>query len=230
LAYLDTKAHNAKSKALALVSPEAAVSALSGGVDAESSPFARLVSVVYNARLTLRLFGLLPLYVRARKLMNDPKGMDHVLYVVAVVQCSLFATFQFLENVAFLTDNGFISKRGLGGWVGGAGSRVAAMYRLAHRAWFLGIMCDFLRLMREAQIFFHRSHVEKDEITKEEDEKAAQWYCDWIPPLAWLPIRWHLSAWTGDGVPGFNLEVKGIAGVLADLRRTAMLWHATRDA
>ncbi|KAI0128317.1 hypothetical protein BJ170DRAFT_594174 [Xylariales sp. AK1849] len=231
LAYFDAKAHKVKSKALSLVTTEAAISALSSIAEAESSPFARLGSVVANARTTLRLFGLLPIYVRARRLMNDSKGMDHFLYVIAVLQCSLFATFQFLENVAFLTDNGVLAKRGLGRWAGGAGGSVATIYRVAHRAWFLGIMCDFARLMREAQIFFRRNHIDKGEITKEEAEKAAQWYYDWVRPLAWLPIGWQLSAWTQDGVAGLNnLGVQGIAGVLADLGRTATLWHATKEA
>ncbi|KAI0536805.1 hypothetical protein GGR58DRAFT_527993 [Xylaria digitata] len=224
LAYFDAKAHALKSKALSLVTTEATVSALSGTAEAESSPFARLGSLVANARTTLRLFGLLPIYVRARRLMNNSKGMDHVLYVITVVQCSLFVTFQLLENVAFLTQNGVLSKRGLGRWPEGAGGRVATIYRVAHRAWFLGIMC-------EAQIFFRRNHIDKSEITKEEAEKAAQWYYDWIRPSAWLPIGWQLSAWTEDGVASTNnLGVQGFAGVLADLRRTATLWHATREA
>lgn len=161
--------------------------------------------------------------------MKDSKGMDHVLYFIAVVQCSLFATFQFLENVAFLTSNGVLPKHGLRRLIGGQGNRVPALYKIAHRAWFLGIMCDFARLMREAQIFFRKNHIEKGEITKEEAEKAAQWYSDWIRPLAWLPIGWQLSAWSGEGVPGFNLGIQGIAGVLADLRRTSTLWHATKE-
>lgn len=108
---------------------------------------------------------------------------------------------------------------------------MVAIYEVAYRAWFLGIMCNFARLMREAQIFFRRNHVDKGEITEEEAEKAAQWYYDWIKPLAWLPIGWQLSGWTEDGVTarGFNLRVQRIAGVLADLRSTATLWHATKE-
>jgi hypothetical protein len=90
-------------------------------------------------------------------------------------------------------------------------------------------MCDFARLMREAQIFFRRKHIDQGDITEEEAEKAAQWYSDWIRPLAWLLIGWHLSSWNEDGLPGFNLGVKGVAGRLADLRKTASLWHDTKD-
>jgi hypothetical protein len=144
-----------------------------GTAEAEASPFAKLGAVVANTRTTLRLFGLLPIYVRARKLMNDSQGMDRVLYIIAVVQCSLFATYQFLENVAFLTDNGVLSRRSLGRMTGHASGSMATMYRIAHRAWFLGIMCDFARLMREAQIFFRRNHIDKSDITEEEAHKAA---------------------------------------------------------
>ncbi|KAL9566227.1 hypothetical protein ACKAV7_009586 [Fusarium commune] len=230
LAYFDSKAYNLKSKALSFVRPETAFTALPGAAEAESSPFARLGSVVANARLTLRLFGLLPIYVRVRTLIREGKSMDPVLYIISFIQCSLFATFQLLENIAFLTEKGVLMRCGLGWLFNGTGGRVANMYRVAHRAWFLGIICDFARLMREAQIFFTKNHLEKGEITREEAEKAVQWYYDWIRPLAWLPIGWHLSGWMGDKTPGFNLGIQGAAGVLADLRRTAMLWHATQEA
>ncbi|TXC06867.1 hypothetical protein FocTR4_00009643 [Fusarium oxysporum f. sp. cubense] len=166
LAYFDPKAPS-------LVRPETAFTALPGAAEAESSPFAMLGSVVANARLTLRLFGLLPIYL--------------------------------LENIAFLTEKGVLMKCGPGWLFYGTGGRVANMYRVTHRAWFLGIICDFARLMREAQIFFTKNHLEKGEITREEAEKAVQWYYDWIRPLAWLPIGWHLSGWMGDKAPGFNL-------------------------
>ncbi|EGU77201.1 hypothetical protein FOXB_12278 [Fusarium oxysporum f. sp. conglutinans Fo5176] len=198
LAYFDSKAYNLKSKALSLVRPETAFTALPGAAEAESSPFARLGSVVANARLTLRLFGLLLIYL--------------------------------LENIAFLTENGVLMKCGLGWLFNGTGGRVANMYRVAHRAWFLGIICDFAHLMREAQKFFTKNHLEKGDITREEAEKAVQWYYDWIRHMAWLPIGWHLSGWMGDKAPGFNLGVQGAAGVLADLRRTTMLWRATQEA
>lgn len=137
MAYFDAKAHNFKSRALSLVTKNASIDGALAGATAhpEGSAFAKLGAVVYNARTTLRLFGLLPLYVRARKLMNDSKDMDKVLWAVSAVQCSLFTIFQFLENVAFLTENGVLSSRGR---VGQAGGRVAATYKLAHRAWFLG--------------------------------------------------------------------------------------------
>lgn len=189
----------------------------------EFSSFARLGTVVSSARATLRLFGLLPIYVRARQLMRDSKTMDGVLYAVGLVQCSLYGAFQLLENIAFLTENKVLSRRLVGH------ARVATLYRIAHRAWFLGVMCDFVRLIREAQLFFWRTQIEKGPITEEEAKKAAHWYYDWVSPLAWLPIGWQLSAWSDDGVPGFNLGLQGVAGVLADLRRTTTLWHATAD-
>lgn len=226
LAYFDHKAHGLKSTALSWVKPKDTLITITESPGPETSRFARLGRVVSEARLTLRLFGLLPIYVRVRQLMTS-KGMDQVLYFIAALQCSLLAAYQLLENVAFLTDKGVISRQGLGRWTGG---RVSTMYKIAHRAWFLSIMCDFARLVREAQIFFRRKHIDQNEITEEEAEKAAQWYSDWIRPLAWLPIGWHLSSWNHDGLPGFNMGVKGVAGLLADLGRTASLWHKTKDA
>ncbi|KAI8632207.1 hypothetical protein F5Y19DRAFT_472230 [Xylariaceae sp. FL1651] len=176
----------------------------------------------HDTRTTLRLFGLLPLYVKAGKLMRDSQGMDKILYAIAIVQCSFFATFQLLER-AFLTDERVLPKRGLARMTGG----VASMYKLAHRAWFLGIMCDFVQLMREAQIFFRRNHIDKSEITEVEAEKAAQWYYDRIRPLAWLPIGWHLSAWTEEGAlgKGFSNLVSRINTVVAYSAITASFFR-----
>ncbi|KAI2633625.1 hypothetical protein GGS26DRAFT_554100 [Hypomontagnella submonticulosa] len=91
-------------------------------------------------------------------------------------------------------------------------------------------MCDFARLARESQIFYQRKHGEKGDLTAEEVEKGTQWYYDWIRPLAWLPIGWKLSEWTDYGFAGFdNLGFQGVLGVLADLNKTATLWHATKE-
>ncbi|KAF5645160.1 hypothetical protein F52700_2360 [Fusarium sp. NRRL 52700] len=151
LAYFDSKAYNLKSKALSFVRPETAFTVIPGAAEAESSPFARLGSVVANARLTLRLFSLLPIYVRIRKLIRDGKSMNPVLYIISFIQFSFYATFQLLENIAFLKEKG---------------GRVANMYKVAHRAWFLGIICNFARLMREAQIFLQRTILRRERSRK----------------------------------------------------------------
>ncbi|KAI0144949.1 hypothetical protein BJ166DRAFT_597011 [Pestalotiopsis sp. NC0098] len=251
LAWLDGKAHNLKSKALHIVSAESKLmTTIVGSAQAEASPFAKLGSVLSNTRATLRLVGLLPIYVKVRKLLAD-KDNDAVLRAIGLVQCAFFGTYQALENIAFLTDHGILShKHGHSRWTHGGPNtsitaatmamaaagpsgmslRVAGLYKIAHRAWFLGIMCDFARLMREAQIFFRRNHLEKEDITPEEAERAAHWYYDWIRPLAWLPIGWQLSAWSEQHeYKALNLGFQGIAGVLADLKQTASLWHATEN-
>ncbi|SPJ78348.1 uncharacterized protein FTOL_06737 [Fusarium torulosum] len=212
-AYFDYKADGIKSQARSWVKSKDVVSVLPGSDGPESSRFARLGGVISVARLTLRLFGLLPIYLRIRQLMSS-KGMDQILYFIAALQCSLFATYQFLENIAFLTDKGVLPKCGLGRWTGGHSSTV---YMIVHR------------LGSGHYIFFRRKHIDQGDITEEEAEKASQWYPDWIRPLAWLPIRWHLSSSNQDGLPGFNLGVKGAAGLLADLGKTASFWHDTQD-
>ncbi|KAK4216769.1 hypothetical protein QBC37DRAFT_370657 [Rhypophila decipiens] len=65
---------------------------------------------------------------------------------------------------------------------------------MAHRAWFLGHVCDFVRLMYEAQIFFRRNHIdESNPVTEEKARRASKWHYDWVRLLAWLPIGWNLS-------------------------------------
>ncbi|KAK4216770.1 hypothetical protein QBC37DRAFT_370658 [Rhypophila decipiens] len=65
LPYLEAKDHNLKSQAITFItkhstSPDATLEDFNPA-DSESCPFARLDAVVYHARATLRLFGLLPL-------------------------------------------------------------------------------------------------------------------------------------------------------------------------
>lgn len=234
LAYLDAKSAHWKAKGRALIGHlghEIAPGQLLGSDLAEASPFATLGAVVSNTRATLRLFGLLPIYARWRRLSRGSKvDMDHVLRTVGMIQCSLYATFQLLENIAFLSDSGVIPQKWMVRWTHNAGGRAAAIYRLAHRAWFLGVICDFVRLFRQAQLFLWRTNVENEPVTEEDAKRAAQWCSDLIRPLAWFPIGWQLSGWSENGFPGFNLGLQGLVGVLADLRRTQGLWDATAEA
>ncbi len=234
LAYLDAKSAPLKAKALAIVTHEATKSSLSEPLYPEASPFAKLGSIVYKARATLRLFGLFPIIVKARQLLKGPsKGADPLMHTMALVQCTLYGAFQFLENIAFLTEHGVFSKRLTARWATDVGSSAKALYRTAHRAWFLSILCDFMRVFRMGQLVISAGHVgeaaEKSQGTMSAARRAVHSIPAWVRPLAWLTIGWQLSGWTEDGIPGFNMGIRGTAGVLANIGRTMVLWDATSD-
>ena len=95
-----------------------------------------------------------------------------------------------------------------------------------------GVLCDFVRLAREAQLERNKrsQRAGSSEVsTKEEDEKTdARWWSDLVVPMSWIPVAVQFS--TVGGIPGFNLGIMGACGAMAGLSRTAGLWAATADA
>ena len=199
---------------------------------ATQSRFQALAAMFSQTRVTLRLFGLLPMYAWFRQLMQGPKpGQDQILYATSLTQCSLYMTFQFLENVALLTDKEVLPTSYTARWTAKSGGTTAKMYLWAYRFWFGGVLCDFVRLAREAQLEREKraNRTEKEVSTREEEKEIdAKWWSDLIVPTAWTPVAMQFS--TEGGQPWFNLGIMGACGAMAGLGRTASLWQATADA
>ncbi|KAK4545245.1 hypothetical protein LTR36_003425 [Oleoguttula mirabilis] len=228
LTYLESKSAPLKMRLYQLLNRTAAVPALNAG----PSNIAALGSMLSTTRTTLRLFGLLPLYAWLRQLMQGPKpGQDQVLYTTAVTQCLLYISFQFLENVGLLTDNKVLPASYTARWTRSSGGTTAKIYLWSYRAWMGGVVCDIVRLFREAQL--ERSKRARragttDVSTREEDEKSdQQWWSQMVVPMSWLPVAVQFSK--EGGIPGFNLGIMGACGGLAGLGRTADLWAATAE-
>ena len=164
--------------------------------------------------------------------MQGPKpGQDQILYATSLTQCSLYMTFQFLENVALLTDKEVLPTSYTARWTAKSGGTTAKMYLWAYRFWFGGVLCDFVRLAREAQLEREKraNRTEKEVSTREEEKEIdAKWWSDLIVPTAWTPVAMQFS--TEGGQPWFNLGIMGACGAMAGLGRTASLWQATADA
>jgi hypothetical protein len=199
---------------------------------ATQSRFQALATLFSQTRVTLRLFGLLPMYAWFRQLMQGPKpGQDQILYATSLTQCSLYMTFQFLENVALLTDKEVLPTSYTTRWTAKSGGTTAKIYLWAYRMWFGGVLCDFVRLAREAQLEREKraNRTEKDVSSREEEKEIdAKWWSDLIVPTAWTPVAIQFS--TEGGQPWFNLGIMGACGAMAGLGRTASLWQATADA
>lgn len=192
------------------------------------SRFAALAACISQTRTTLRLFGLLPMYAWFRQLMQGPKpGQDQVLYTTSLTQCMLYMTFQFLENVALLTDKEVLPTSYTTRWHAVGPSKTAKMYLWAYRAWLAGFCCDFVRLAREAQLNSQKRGDKGVATTEQEKEVDQKWWSELVVPLSWLPVGTQFSV--VGGVPGFNLGIMGLCGMMAGLGRTSALWAATAE-
>jgi hypothetical protein len=198
------------------------------------SSVASLATLLSQTRTTLRLFGLFPLYAWMRTLLQGPKeGQDTILYGIAFTQCAGYIGFQFLENLALLTDSGVVPRSYSARFQAGGVSNTAKIYLWSYRAWLVGVSCDFFRLGREAQLSAAKrtgkSTSEKSLADVKEDVQAqdAKWWNDLIVPIAWLPVALHFSK--EGGIPGMNLGIMGAGGLVAGLGRTRGLWAQTAD-
>ena len=229
LAYLESKSQPLKIRLNQLLNNTSAGPALA--LSTQPSNFLALASILSTTRTTLRLFGLFPLYAWLRQLMQGPKpGQDKVLYRTAVTQCLVYLAYQFLENVGVLTDSKVLPASYTSRWTRSSGGTTNKIYLWAYRAWMAGVVCDFVRLLREAQIErssrAQRTTSSTSVSTREQDESVdAKWWSQLIVPMAWLPVAVHYSV--EGGLPGFNLGLMGASGGLAGLGRTADLWAST---
>ena len=227
MVYLEAKSAPLQARLYALLSRltgRPATGVLKAG-NAAQSRLQALAVLFSQTRVTLRLFGLLPMYAWFRQLLQGPKpGQDQVLYATSVAQCSLYMAFQFLENIALLTDKEVIPTSYTARY--NPSGKTAKIYLWAYRFWFGGVLCDFVRLAREAQI---ESNKRGDKAEKSEDEKQIdkKWWSDLIVPAAWTPVAIQFS--TEGGVSWFNLGIMGAGGGIAGLGRTASLWAQTAD-
>lgn len=234
LAHLDAKAAPLKTKLFLLLNRATATPKITPAVPGEPSPIAALGQLFSKTRVTLRLLGLLPTYAWARQLLQGPKpGQDQVLYATAVTQCALYTAFQFLENVALLTDSKVLPASLTTRWTAPNGGDAAIIYKWSYRCWMLGFSTDLVRLAREAQLESskraNRSAAEtKDAAIQDADAQVDQkWWSDLVVPVAWMPVGLQFSQWNGVGFPGFNLGIMGACGVLAGLSKTKALWDST---
>ncbi|KAF2001643.1 hypothetical protein P154DRAFT_619305 [Amniculicola lignicola CBS 123094] len=239
LAYLQTKSSSLASLSRQLVAllsnnpakaPAAAIIA-PGAVP----PVAALAGLISRARTTLRLFGLFPLYAWLRTLLAGPKaGTDAVLHRIALTQCLSYITYQALENISVLADNGVIPTSFIAR-INRGNPTTARIYLWAYRAWLGGVSCDFVRLAREAQLESRRRSIRRKmqdegkavaEYQDEEDRRVdSKWWVDFMIASAWLPMAAHFSSETG--VPGWNLGWMGVCGLVAGGSRAKGLWDAT---
>lgn len=191
---------------------------------------ARLGSLISDARVTLRLTALVPLYTWLRELLADNTRPDRYLRIVWLTQCTSYIIYQFTENVAFLADRGIISQK----WLDKRGGS-ARWWMWSNRAWLAGVSCDFLRLFREALIERKRRSVlsqDREEKMETEVEKQQSfdkiWWSELFVASCWFPLCLHYSL--QNGLKGVNDGVVGLLGLMAGAQSFLAQWAKTKTA
>jgi len=179
-----------------------------------------LGALISETRTTLRLTGLIPLYIWMKTLLSkkSSKDMDPALHRIAMLQCAGYIGFQVLENVYHLAGKtivpmNVIEKRG------GAAKWVA----WSCRAWTVGVASDFLRLWREAELDKEKRGSKS---TKEQEDFDRKWWNEFMVAAYWMPVAVHYSMFPA-GIPGMNTGLVGFFGMMAGLNNFRNQWAAT---
>jgi len=196
--------------------PAAAVKVL-----ATSARLRALAALLSEARMVMRLWGLLGLYLSLRKLVahtwagkgkeNDPEKarQQRLDGLMAWARLTLGIAFQVLENAGLLAHKGVLNLRpATAGWC----------MRWATRAWSAGTFVEIMRLLVE------HSRKQAGDVSSAEYRKWKEgWTGDFVRNAAWAPITVHLSV-----DKGFVSEpVIGGLATLAGWIQMSRLWRET---
>lgn len=212
------------SRYLGRAAPKTPAGALSPA--APQSPLLTLALVLGETRTTLRLLGLFPMYVWLTTLIRTRKNpSDRITHTISLVQCTSYMTFQLLENTLHLTNKGVLSP------TNAIHSRLnkppGKLMTYACRAWLSGISCDFLRLIREAQLNSQKRSRAGEKISDEEQKQIdAKWWSEFVVAASWYPMALHYSI---EGGVGLTLGMIGLCGIGANMANFRKMWESTKD-
>lgn len=187
------------------------------------SPLTPAGVLVAELRTTLRLTGLIPLYLLAKTLIaqRNDSSKDKILYRISVLKCAGFIGFQATENILHLTNKGVLPPHHIA-TRGGA----QKWMQWACRSWLLAVSTDVFRLCRESVLLRERKESGETISTTEQKEIDAKWYTDAMTAVSWLPVALHYSV--DGGLPGMNPGLVGFCGMMAGINNFRAAWAATK--
>lgn len=192
---------------------------------APTSPLLPLALTLADLRTTLRLTGLIPLYIALKSLIKTRnQAKDKVTYAIQLAQVLSYMTFQFIENVYHLTNKTVINSN----WTNTRFARLGGLEKLVTwscRAWCSGITFEFLRLARQTQLANQpgSDYSKMDANAKKEADK--KFWTDLFVATSWYPMAWHYSV---EGGIGLNLGMVGCCGFFANVGNFLRLWQETQ--
>ena len=187
------------------------------------SPLTPLGVMIADLRTTLRLTGLLPLYLLLKTLIaqRNDKSKDTILYRVSLVQCAGYLGFQSLENIYHLTNKGVLPPHVVATRGGGP-----KWVMWACRSWMVGVASDFLRLWRESYLLNQRKERGESISESEQTEIDRKWYAELTTAVSWMPVAIHYSV--EGGLSWMNPGIVGFCGMMAGLNNFRIQWAATK--
>ncbi|KAI9375609.1 hypothetical protein BJX61DRAFT_102560 [Aspergillus egyptiacus] len=185
----------------------------------QTSPLLALSSLMSQVRYTLRLLGIFPLLAWGSKTVKSPPS-DPIMHALTLLQVVSNIIYQVLENVAFLSNKGVVSKRFIDRWGG------AAKWDLwSVRAWFGHIFLQYFVLWRARAL---RRKAETEEVSKEKREElnaeVRAWKKSLVNNVCWTPLCIHWSLENGIGYPS---PLTGFGSFLAGAWGFYDLWGST---
>lgn len=168
--------------------------------------FQALASLASETRYSIRLFGLLPLWIWGSETLKSPPA-DPVLRALTILQIISNVIYQLLENVAYLASKGVVSKRFIEKYGG-----INKCYIWSTRGWFGHIFFQFFVLWRQHVLRKKRS-VDSNAASKtgskelesqESDSLRAEiraWRKSLVNNSFWAPLCMHWCLEKGIGIP-----------------------------
>lgn len=204
--------------------PPSALSEATAGVKA-------LADLVTDFCFFQRLcWGLINVYSCARENYLQPPG-DAILKSIVWVQVVVQATFQTLEDGAYLASKGVL--RGTR-WKEG---REARWWVWSNRFWLAHVVLEGLRLLRVRQLRYNEEFGAKKDFSGDEGGRVKEievrsealkkkWKRDWYANAGWLPLTLHWSFEDESSSP-LNDTWVGISGIVPGIIGLVDAWEQT---
>jgi hypothetical protein len=179
---------------------------------------------VYKVRSFLRLWGLVRIYGSARRTYSRPPH-DPIIKLLVWTQIGAKATYQILENGAFLASVGLLrSKR----WQ----SREPKWWAWSNRVWMVSLALNLLRLLRVRQLQFNEEFGAQsrgsDEIAKvKSEELKRRWARELFATVGWIAPTLYLSYEDPLDSPVSEAWM-GISGIVPGIISLQDVWTRTR--
>ncbi|KAK3109931.1 hypothetical protein LTR53_016304 [Teratosphaeriaceae sp. CCFEE 6253] len=191
-----------------------------------------LADLVDDFRFFTRLWGLVTIYSWARDNYSAPPG-DAVLKTLIWAQVGMSATFQFLENGAYLASKGVLRGER---WV----TRQPKWWVRSNRFWLAHVVLEALRLLRVRQLRYNEDFGAKAEPTGTSDVKAEgivtvqsealkqKWHRDFYANAGWFPLTLHWSFEDASTAPLSDTWI-GLFGMIPGVVTLREVWEQTRE-
>ena len=182
--------------------------------------FKELASTSAEVWMALRLFGLFHIYRWAREFYERPHR-DVVIKTLVWAQIGAAATFQFIENFAFLAYKGILQGEK---WE----RRAPRWMAISNRFWMAQIVLEGLRLLRVRQLNWNEEFgAEGEKEVKIESERLKRrWHRDFYGNAGWLPLTLHWS-YVDEAESPVTEVWQGLCGLLPSIYGLQDAWRET---